>query len=353
MRNIRKISMIGATFLLAAATGHVMQTVGPSPALDTEYISPMMPIADWQERIAPRLPKPMLKPPIARVQLISQTVLRNPPSRDIARDTGVGAIPAMASAAGDGFASTRMSTQIDRSEGSSTASPKSDDTAALPDCAPAQLSADASGAGLLHVSLAAPCLRNAEIVFHDGQLMLDGQTDGRGNWSELLPALEAQAKLTVFAHGERIAQKSLAVSGLERINRVILISAQGDGMHLNAYENGAGFDDAGHVSIATPRTYDTPKGGYMTQFETEDGKRVEIYTAPSNLTDVELELEIALNEESCGKTVSGSVWNVVGGKAQPTMPLEIALPNCPANGGAIVLSLPGFTNQIAANTAAQ
>ncbi|MBD3803371.1 MAG: hypothetical protein IE919_09020 [Thioclava sp.] len=354
MRNIRKISMIGATFLLAAATGHVMQTVGPSPALDTDYIAPMMPIADWQDRIAPRLPKPMLKPPIARVQLISQTVLRNPPSRNIVRDTGVGMIPTMASAMGDGFAMPRTLPQMNAPESPASPAPGfAEKGASLPDCSPAQLSADASGAGLLRVTLTAPCQRNSEIVLHDGKLMLEGRTDGRGNWSEMLPVLDAQAELTVFAHGERIARKSVSVAGIDRVNRAILISAQGDEMHLNAYENGAGFDEAGHVSIATPRTYDTPKGGYMAQFQTVDGKQVEIYTAPSDLTEVGLELDIALNEDNCGKTVTGSVWNVVGGRAHPETPLEIDLPSCPADGGAVVLSLPGFANQMAANAATQ
>lgn len=98
MRNIRKISMIGATFLLAAATGHVMQNVGPSPALNAGLVAPSMRLEEWNKRVeAKQAAKAM------RVQLIVKTVLTNPPAPKIARDLGVGPIPATHDDSGDHF----------------------------------------------------------------------------------------------------------------------------------------------------------------------------------------------------------------------------------------------------------
>ncbi len=82
MRTIRKISMIGATFLLAAATGHVMQSVGPRPQLGASLVASSVSRETWRNRVEPR------EEP--RVQLISKTVLRNPPVYHFATDPGVG-----------------------------------------------------------------------------------------------------------------------------------------------------------------------------------------------------------------------------------------------------------------------
>ncbi|MAQ36328.1 MAG: hypothetical protein CMO21_03745 [Thioclava sp.] len=322
MRTIRKISMIGATFLLAAATGHVMQSVGPRPQLGASLVASSVSRETWRNRVEPR------EEP--RVQLISKTVLRNPPVYHFATDPGVGIVPATVRTSGDQFTS-------------SLPQPMPLKTGAA-DCGHAVLSVTPAGDGLTKLELSAPCHPDTKLAIRDASLSIAGQTDKSGAFSAILPLLAPMTSLEVTTDGSTIAQVEAAASGLDKINRAIWVTDAQSPLHLNAYENGAQFDDAGHLDVTKPRTPDTSLGGYMQSFTSADGKRIEIYTAPKTLTALKLQLEATLSFEDCGKSVGGRLMRMHG-TGTAAMPITLDLPACPSDGGTVVLPLDGFESQ--------
>jgi hypothetical protein len=300
------MTMVAGTFLLAATTGHVMQSVNPSSSAVTPriYDGEALPTIASQPDAAPR------------VQLSSMTVLHNPPAQLIAQDTGVGAIPEMPLGDSGGFA-----------QSGSTA------------CKDASLDLSLVPPGAVSVSLNADCARNAVLGIQDGSLKIAAHANAEGNWEGLLPAMQVNNKISVNANGGPVASAHISTPEVNKLNRVIFSTQSGSEMHLNIYEKGAGFDGSGHISAATPRTPDTPLGGYMMRYEGPENTQIEIYTAPAALSPVRLQVETEVTLANCGKTVTGSVSRVMAGKAQPVNPIEIDMPSCDALGQFIIFPL--------------
>ncbi|OWY08308.1 hypothetical protein B6V74_14260 [Thioclava sp. F42-5] len=323
MRTIRKISMIGATFLLAAATGHVMQSVGPRPQLGASLVASSVGSETWEKRAAPPREEP-------KVRLISKTVLRNPPVYHFAADPGVGIVPATVRTSGDQF-NAPLPQPMPLKTGAT-------------DCDNPVLSVSPVGDGLTKLELNAPCHPDTNLAIRDESLSIAGQTDASGVFEAVLPLLAPTTSLQVTADGAMIAQLEAGASGLDKINRAIWVTKAESPLHLNAYENGAQFDDAGHLDATKPRSPDTSLGGYMQSFTAADGKRIEIYTAPKTLTDLRLQLEASFSPEDCGKSVGGRLMRMHG-TGTAAMPITLDLPACPSDGGTVVLPLDGFESQ--------
>ncbi|KFE35057.1 hypothetical protein [Thioclava atlantica] len=328
MRNIRKIIMIGATFFLAAATGHVMQSVGPTPPPKGELAGLL------RVRAEVEAPKPLATP--VRVQLINKTYLTNPPAPNIASDRGVGAIPVAEEGSADRFLLAAMTTKPMPS-----ASPSAT-------CAPADLSASSVGAGRVLLSVSAPCQSDTTLSVHAGSLKIRAKTDAAGQWSSVLPAFSRDLEISIRAQGREIAHEAVTVSGVDKVNRTILETAAAGGLNLNVYENGTAPAAASPVNITAPRTPDTPLGGYMLSYLTDDDQRLEIYTAPASLGDLQLEVQASVRPDTCGTEQKGRIWNVTGGIAQSATPVTLALPDCPADGGLMMLPLRGISREMTA-----
>ncbi|WP_417806236.1 hypothetical protein [Thioclava sp.] len=306
MRKLRKVTMVAGTFLLAAATGHVMQSVNP----ESSVVKPRIFAGNTLPTIAAR---PDETP---RVQLSNMTVLHNPPPQRIAQDTGVGAIPQMPANGNGGFAQNRTSS-----------------------CKDASLDLSLVPPGAVSVALSADCARNSALDIEDGSLKIAARSDSEGNWQGLLPAMQVENKISVNAKGAPIATAHLSTPEVSKLDRVIFSARRGSEMHLNIYEKGAGFDGSGHISVATPRTPDTPLGGYMMRYNGPNDTQIEVYTAPITLSPVRMQIEAEVTLANCGKTVTGSVRRVMAGEDQPVNPIEIDMPSCEALGQFIVFPL--------------
>ncbi|MEX1661178.1 hypothetical protein AB4874_05875 [Thioclava sp. 15-R06ZXC-3] len=309
MRKLQKVTLVAGTFLLAAATGHVMQSVSP----DFSAFSPPNPTSG---AMVTGLSLPTPQP---RVQLSGMTVLHNPPTHRIAQDTGVGAIPEMPAATDSGFVHLQ-----------STA------------CKDASLDLSLVPPGAVSVALTAGCARNDTLNIHEGTLYIAAQADAEGNWQGLLPAMQAKNTISVHNTSGPVASGTISAPEFAKLDRVIFSADAGSEMHLNIYEKGAGFDGAGHVSVATPRTPDTPMGGFMMHYQGPKNSQIEVYTAPATLTPVRMQIETEVTPKNCNKTITGSIRRVIAGKSQAAVPIAIEMPDCEAMGQFVVLPLSDF-----------
>jgi hypothetical protein len=319
----RRVIMVGATFFLAAATGHLMQN-------GTSLIGGVQPA-----------PKPaatkMTAAKVADIEPTSITVLAG-----MTDDA-----PAMAST---------MPLTVQKTETTPTlasVSPTPEPTLkpeAAPkmaqDCA-AHLTLTSEPAAMVGLTLAAPCHGNARLVVRHSGLAVTGVTNDAGEYSAVLPALMETASYSVMLPDNSTAVAEISVPSLRGYDRFAVQWQGNDQFQLHAFEFGADYGDAGHVSAATPRSPSFAlqgAGGFLSAVGDASvplPMMAEVYTFPTNrITQpgvVRLTIEAEVNAATCGREMLGETL-----QARATLPVEavdlsLAMPGCEAMGDYVVL----------------
>ena len=306
MRPIHKIAMVCTTFVLAAATGHVMQTAAPEgPRADPSQpvTAAVMPGARGH-LAAPALSLPRLTGP----------VMRRP-----AAEAALGPLPQ----------------DIETAPGA---------------CAAPQLQAALAPGASVRLTVLAPCHPGALAEIRHAGLRLPVRLSEGGGWSGLVPAFAEQALFQLGLPGATAtATVTLAVPTLPTVNRIAVILPPASGAELHGYEYGAAPGSIGDVSAAAPRDAETRLGGWITSFgQPGAAQAVQIYSAPAAMADLSLVLEAPVTPESCGKDLQGAVLRPVGTRTEQ-VPLSLAMPDCGDGEGAVMMPLPGFPLAVAAN----
>lgn len=331
MQKLRKISIVAATFLLAAATGHVMQTAQePMPAPAPLRGASLLPQPDVALEAGPQIE--VIRTAVTGLTISEVAALPTTTPRPLAAEMLIppAAQPNEPPVARFGAA-----------------------------CAPAGLTLTPAAQGLISVSVAAPCVPNAKVVLTQGELTFAVRLDADGNWSGLVPALGDDVTISARLSASEVLSARQTVEAGEAVNRVILLWSGQAAVHLNAYEYGAEYEGAGHIRAATPRTPDTPLGGYMMVYgDGAGGPSAEVYSAPAAMTNLRIDLEAPVTAQSCGRDLQARVLRVHGGVVDTAVPVSFAMPDCPASvsraslaetgalpedalGGAVVMDLPG------------
>ncbi|MBD3785447.1 MAG: hypothetical protein IE922_00570 [Sphingomonadales bacterium] len=327
MQNLRKVSIVAATFLLAAATGHVMQTAqGPMPATDPAALQPV--------------PVPAADPMATGVQVTGLTI------------SEVAALPQLP---------TRpLSPEALRADPALPAEPAVQGF--QPACAPATLSLGPMPRGLVSVALSAPCDPGGTVTLRQGPMGFAARLDATGRWSGVIPALGPEVSVAALLPSGEGLDATRAVAGTDLIDRMILLWTGPAAIHLNAYEYGSAYGGAGHIFAAAPRTPDTPLGGYMLAYgDGAEGPHAEVYSAPAAMTDIRFDLEAPVTAASCGRDLQAQVLHVRAGRFEAPVQVTFAMPDCaealqPVDGaeagadpgGSVVLDLPQAAVSLAA-----
>ena len=215
---------------------------------------------------------------------------------------------------------------------------------AAPECK-LTLELSAEPGAMIGARLLAPCHPDQRIVLHHAGLVVTGQTTATGAMFLGLPALEAVAEVAVvFGNGDRVsAVVELAdFAGLHRFG--VQWQAGRDAFQLQAYEGGASFGDAGHVSAENPGSAptgpDQTGDGYLSLLgdaTTELPMLAEVYTFPRNpAPGAEVVIEAPVTAVTCGHEMIGETLSSRAGKVTVTE-LTLAMPECDAVGGFLVL----------------
>ncbi len=329
MKPLHKIIMVGTTFVLAAATGHVMQNPtqfglrakAPAPELQARFdLANVQQVANVEPALAPA------KVTGLQIEGIPQLPAM-PQMQGLADDPGLGPLPSDDSSPVAGFA---------------------------PGCEMPQIGVVAGASASVTVSLSAPCHAEQQVTIRHEGLSLPVQLSERGDWSGLIPALAEVALFEVDLPDGTILSASQPVNDLAAVNRIAL-SWQGPAdFRLHAFEYGSGYGDAGDVNSLSPRGADTTLGGWMVAYDdAATGGQVQIYSAPAAMNDIRLELDATVSAANCGQDLGAEVRRLVAGKPEAMVPLRLAMPDCEGSAGGldggVVMALPDFPMAVASN----
>jgi hypothetical protein len=316
MKPLHKIAMVFTTLLLAAATGHVMQSAAPG---GTEAPAPE-PAAAAQPQPDPQS-NPQPEQQLARTAE-HLPALGLPPMRKPLPAPGMGPLPQDSAHQASGFA------------------PQT--------CAPPQIALEPAASASVRLSLAAPCLAGQTATIHHAGLALPITLSAAGDWSGIIPALLPQARFSVALADGTTLEATQAVTGLADLNRIALVTGARTPVQLHSFEYGSGHGGAGDVNPADPRSPDTPLGGWMAVFASATAQpQVQIYTAPASMADLRLELEAGVDPASCGKDLTAEAHRLLRGVAEVPAEITLAMPDCNDGDGTVVMQLPDFPIAVA------
>jgi len=196
---------------------------------------------------------------------------------------------------------------------------------------------------MIGITLIAPCQPNQRVVLRQGGLAVTGLTTSTGALFTALPAFETQSLVEVaFPDGQKHSAE-IAVPDLATLRRFAVQWQADDAFQVHAFENGAGYDEPGHISAADPNrplAGMPAKGGFLTlvgDSTTENPLLAEVYTFPADpAAKPDVIVEAAVTEKTCGRELLAETLTSTGGSVFIT-DLSLAMPDCDAVGDYLVL----------------
>jgi hypothetical protein len=211
---------------------------------------------------------------------------------------------------------------------------------------PVELDVFAAEDGMIEVSLMAPCRANERVVMRHGGLAVTMRTSLIGSSFVLLPGMDISGEVSLrFSDGVEVSAAA-ALPDLDNYRRFAVQWTNADSFELNAFEGGATYGQAGHVSAADPsrRIPGVPsRGGFLTILGDDSvdlPMLAEVYTY-SNDPDLSVDLTVEANvtEATCGRDLLGELLLSERGAVIKT-DLTVAAPACDAIGDVLVLNNP-------------
>lgn len=206
---------------------------------------------------------------------------------------------------------------------------------AEPDCA-VKLDLLPQPGAMVGITLLAPCNPDERVVLRHAGLAVTGKTSASGAMFAALPALTAVATVeAAFGEGAKV-EATLPVEGFDGIQRFAVQWQDADAFQLHAFENGAGYNQPGHISAAY--TGKLGESGVLTLLgdaTTDLPLLAEVYTFGPD-AKAELVLEAAVTEGTCSREILGETILARNGSVEIT-DLTMAMPDCDAVGDILVL----------------
>ncbi|MBN2760250.1 MAG: hypothetical protein JXQ79_07100 [Rhodobacteraceae bacterium] len=207
----------------------------------------------------------------------------------------------------------------------------------------ASLSAVPAIDGLIELRLSAPCNPADRVVISHGDLAFSTMLDSAGVYTGYIPALAANARIDVFLSDDTYLQAQTTIADYADYARMIVQWSGAAKIDLHAYHRGAAYGDAGHIHAMNP--FD-PAMEEAFLVALGDGKGVEpmlaqVYSVPAaQAGTARLELEAAVNAETCGTDLIAFVMPTLGSSTGSVEELRVAMPECGSGDGLVILDLP-------------
>ena len=221
----------------------------------------------------------------------------------------------------------------------------------VPAC-PVDLVLKGRAAGMIEVTLTAPCRGSERVVLRQADLAITARLGADGKATVTLPALAEDGRVAVlFGDGLHLEQ-TVAMPEAASLRRIGVQWQGGDAFALHAFQNGADFDQAGDISYDNRGDATLASGGFLTVLGdsgVENPLMAEIYTYPRvTVQDPQIVLEAAVLPETCGHDLLGEVLTSRSGRVEAT-DLTLAMPDCSGVGDFLVLKNLASDMKIAAN----
>ncbi|MGL4320894.1 MAG: hypothetical protein ACRCS3_08530 [Paracoccaceae bacterium] len=196
---------------------------------------------------------------------------------------------------------------------------------------------------MIGVSFVAPCAPNARVVIDHEGLAITAKTNAQGTLFLSVPALAVDAKVSARLAEAAPVEQSVRVPAMATLRRMGVQWHDADAFQLHAFENGAGYDEPGHVSASKPQIPTTGlagMGGFITVLgdaSVTSPMMAEVYTFPSGIAaNADIVIESAVTEATCGRELLGETIMTLAGDVYITE-LTLAMPDCDAVGDILVL----------------
>lgn len=213
-----------------------------------------------------------------------------------------------------------------------------DPEAAVLDCL-RQLNLMVQPGAMIGLTLLAPCNPNERIVLRHAGLAVTGQTSPSGAFFATLPALTAVSDVQVVFGSGDIASASIDMPEATKLHRFGVQWQADDAFQLNAFEDGADYDQPGHISAAFTGT--PSDGAFLTilgDSTTDTPLLAEVYTYGAD-AKADIVVEAAVTAGTCGREILGETISAADGSVEIT-DLTLAMPDCDAIGDILVLKNP-------------
>jgi hypothetical protein len=370
----RQLALVFATIGIALGAGHLVQggqgggavaseTVPQPTAVDFVSAGPETPRPETQTSAAPEIATPApvtadLSPPEA----VTEPALATPVAPSVTAPTAAAAvaIPALlndlvapappqsaapvasiSGAASDMHERGAQSTPVAPVPALSEPSPAVTQTVEA--ACPVTMKVAAAPQAMIGISIVAPCAPDARVVIDHEGLAITGKTDAAGSLFLSIPALAVDASVMAYVAEADPVSATLRIPALATLRRFGVQWQDRDAFQVHAFEGGADYGDAGHLSAVAPHTPTTgapPAGGYMTLLGDASvalPMLAEIYTFPSAGTAAaDVLIEAAVTDATCGRTVAGETIMTLAGTVHLTE-LTLAMPDCDGVGDILVL----------------
>jgi len=199
---------------------------------------------------------------------------------------------------------------------------------------------------MVRLSFAAACNPNVPVTVHHDGLQFTQQTDHSGMFEIVVPALSKSASYQAeLPNGTtRIAETDVFTA--DGFVRVALVWDGSPDLYLHAFENGATFDEPGHIWANTPSVPDdlsTGERGFLVSYGTGDAlaTRTQVYSHAIDWTGngekVEIMIEAEVSDATCGKPLTGALVQSDGLTVSEPVGFSVQMPDCDAVGGFIQL----------------
>lgn len=204
------------------------------------------------------------------------------------------------------------------------------------DACPVQLDLVPQPGAMLGLTLLAPCRAGERVVLRHAGLAVTARTSASGSLFLTLPAIEADARVSVLFGDGVMADAALAVPELANLRRFAVQWLDKDAFQLHAFSGGADYGMPGHISAARPGV--PTDDGFLTLLGDDSvalPMLAEVFTFPHDAA-TSLVIEAAVTEATCGRELLGETLISAAGSAEVT-DLTVAMPDCAAIGDILVL----------------
>lgn len=209
------------------------------------------------------------------------------------------------------------------------------------------LTATPAPAAMVHLSLEAACHGGQPVTLRHGALTFTEVTGTDGHLDVVVPALAASAAFQAQFLDGASARAETDVSDAANYERVAL-QWQGDtGLGLHAFEFGAGYGEPGHVHLGAAHSPDRAirsGAGYLTRLGSDavpGGWVTEVYSLPADAARtpdaVRITFEAEITDGNCGRELSAQTLQMGAGSGFDVAALTLAVPTCEAVGEFLVL----------------
>lgn len=219
---------------------------------------------------------------------------------------------------------------------------------ALPGCPEPALTLAAVPGGQVKLQIDAPCLAGLRFELRHAGLVFSERLAADGLYAATIPALTEEAGFNVHFDDGTDLRGELRVPDLAGIRRAGIEWAGPAALALNAYEGAATWGEPGHLRADRPAA---EGHGTLVAFgdpSLRPAERVQIYTAPiGSSVPVRLEMEAEVTADSCGQEARATALEAEGLQPVTLSAVTLALPDCDALDGFVVLNLPALPAAVA------